>query len=307
MPVPKYPLPAFLIGIMTLLQYDKWLQVRAESLFKLDKARKRPYAIAGSIPMYKEKIHEAVLKNGTIDPFMGDPLNWELVQKWDSTKDKGHGNFLKEFYFMPTVDHIDPYGDTLEFEICSWLSNDCKNDQTPEEFIKMCRDVAAYRTMPGPTAYAKPASLEPLGAAHRIYFLPFFLTGICTLAVYMEWLAQRAYKLHKRDREQGRPYGLAGSISSYKKAVHAAVIAAGLLDPFTGETMRWELIGTWNDNDHTNAKKKDFYLMPTVDHVDPYAEVLELEICSWRINESKSNLTPDEFVDVCRKVAARAS
>jgi hypothetical protein len=89
--------------------------------------------------------------------------------------------------------------------------------------------------------------------------------------------------------------------------INAAVIAAGLLDPFTGETMKWELIGTWDDNDQSFAKKKDFYLMPTVDHVDPYADVLELEICSCRINECKSNLTPDEFVDVCRKVAAKAS
>jgi hypothetical protein len=41
--------------------------------------------------------------------------------------------------------------------------------------------------------------------------------------------------------------------------------------------------------------------MPTVDHIDPFADTLELEICSWRINECKSGLTPQEFIDVCGK------
>ena len=63
---------------------------------------------------------------------------------------------------------------------------------------------------------------------------------------------------------------------------------------------------------------KSLYLMPTVDHVDPLAlakrfgearsaSVLEFQICSWRINECKSGLTPEEFVGLCRRVAARAT
>jgi hypothetical protein len=43
--------------------------------------------------------------------------------------------------------------------------------------------------------------------------------------------------------------------------------------------------------------------MPTVDHVDP---VLEFQICSWRINECKSGLTPQEFTDLCKKVTLRS-
>jgi hypothetical protein len=30
-------------------------------------------------------------------------------------------------------------------------------------------------------------------------------------------------------------------------------------------------------------------------------------ICSWRTNDAKSDLTRDEFVELCRKVIARAN
>ena len=60
-------------------------------------------------------------------------------------KDIGHKNFEKEFYLLPTVDHRYPDSDTLDLEICSWLINSCKSDQTPDEFVEVCRRVAGYR------------------------------------------------------------------------------------------------------------------------------------------------------------------
>jgi len=56
------------------------------------------------------------------------------------------------FPLVPTVDHKDPYAKEIEFEICSWIINSCKNDQTPGEFVTMCRDVKAYRDRRRPPA-----------------------------------------------------------------------------------------------------------------------------------------------------------
>ena len=125
--------------------------------------------------------------------------------------------------------------------------------------------------------------------------------------MYIKWLNKRARQLHDRDLAQGRPYGIAGSRASYKAAIHAAVIATGLWDPYTGDRMKWELIGTWDtsnvpDNVYLD---KGYYLMPTVDHVDPWADVLHLQVCTWRTNCCKGGLTPDEFVRVCRRVVER--
>ena len=46
---------------------------------------------------------------------------------------------------MPTVDYITP--DVLDFEICAWLTNDCKTDLSPDEFVEFCRKVVKYRAI----------------------------------------------------------------------------------------------------------------------------------------------------------------
>jgi hypothetical protein len=40
--------------------------------------------------------------------------------------------------------------------------------------------------------------------------------------------------------------------------------------------------------------------MPTIDHVDPNR--LDFEICSWKINDAKSDMTREEFVNMCSTV-----
>jgi len=260
--------------------------------------RKRPYALAGSSHEYREKIYGAVVTNGKIDPFTSDNLRWDLIQTWDPKTNIGHNDYMKTFCLLPTVDHKDPYSKDIEFEICSWLVNSCKNDQSPEEFGHMCATIANYH---------KNNEAIRLNV-QKFYFLPAFLTGICTEDVYLKWLDKRAEQLYVRDRDQGRPYGVTGSKTIYKKTIHATACAAGLYDPYTGQLMKWELLGTWDtgaakDSGEWITKYKEYYLLPTVDHSDPYANDLELEICSWRINCCKGGLTPQEFVDVCNRVA----
>lgn len=53
-------------------------------------------------------------------------------------------DYKREFYDLPTVDHV---GDGLGlsgFAICSWQVNDAKRDQTYDEFLQVCRAVVIY-------------------------------------------------------------------------------------------------------------------------------------------------------------------
>jgi hypothetical protein len=38
---------------------------------------------------------------------------------------------------------IDP--DMMEFEVCSWQTNDCKAGLNPGEFVALCKKIANYR------------------------------------------------------------------------------------------------------------------------------------------------------------------
>jgi hypothetical protein len=233
---------------------------------------------------------------------------------------------------MPTIDHVDPYGDSLAFEVCSWQVNLCKSFQNPKEFLAMCCKIVEHRKSVRPPASGSqqpvignrpPApNRQPLSFFRKLFrFLPFFtfpalyllptyLEGICSQKVYSKWLLQRARELYKRDKKQKRPCALTGSRSLYRKAIHEAVCAGSLFDPYTGDMLSWVRICTWNTTkgiDNHDIFKKDFTLLPTVDHIDPNAQELRFEICSWLINCCKSNFTPDEFVGICKKVADKNS
>ena len=105
----------------------------------------------------------------------------------------------------------------------------------------------------------------------------------------------------KRDRRRGKPYARTATKATYKQKIYEAVVNSGARDPYTGDALAWELIGTWDTSQHHPEEyKKQFALMPTVDHTNP--DVLEFEICSWLVNESKSYLSPEEFVGLCQRV-----
>jgi len=140
----KYHLPEFLQGRITEPMYDKWLNAKANTLRQRDLKNKRAFAVANSKAMYKEKIHAAVVANGQYDPYTKDALQWELISTWDAKKAKnGLDNYRDKFLLMPTVDHVDPEGQTLEFEIVSWLINDCKSGLNPTQFVDLCKKIAA--------------------------------------------------------------------------------------------------------------------------------------------------------------------
>jgi hypothetical protein len=147
----KYDLPPFLLGILSVSAYDKWLNCKADSLRTRDIRLKRPFPETCSKAIYKQKIHAAILAGGEKDPYTGDALRWDLVGAWDKTKEAllclppARAGLGKEYFLMPTVDHCDPCADQLNFEICSWIVNSSKTLMNPQEYVDLCRKVAGNR------------------------------------------------------------------------------------------------------------------------------------------------------------------
>ena len=139
----KYPLPPFLEGKFTQLEYFKWLRNKAHGLLKRDKKRGKPYAATATKSAYQKEIHEAIMDGGERDPYTGETLKWDLIKKWDTSREQPEG-YKKKFGLMPTVDHVT--ADALNFEICSFRINEAKADLTPREFVELCRKVARYRS-----------------------------------------------------------------------------------------------------------------------------------------------------------------
>jgi hypothetical protein len=141
----KYPLPDYLVGRISEALFDNWLNERGNTLRQRDLKRKKPWAPSTTKGMYKEKIYAAVIDCGQCDPFTGDPFQWELISSWDANEAKNGGDDYKnKFLLMPTVDHKDPDSDTLEFEIVSWLVNDCKSGLAPDQFIDLCKRIVTH-------------------------------------------------------------------------------------------------------------------------------------------------------------------
>ncbi len=292
----KYPLPPFLTGVLTSAAYNRFLTNRARGLLFRDVKHHKSYAFTSSKAEYRSLIHDAVVRNGKSDPYTGDTLDWTLIGAWKETKEL-RDVFEKKFALMPTVDHIDP--DKLGFEICSMLVNFCKSDLNPKEFIALCGKVAAFRTGP------KPAMWKPINPDSRFrkFLLPPFLSGTMTVRAYNKWLDSKAHKLFIRDKKRGKEFAFSATQARYKELLHAAA-QCGRFDPYTHDALAWDLVGTYDNvsaHERGDAYKRKYYLLPTVDHVDP--AVLGLEICSWLVNECKNFLTSVEFVSLCRRVA----
>lgn len=135
-----------------------------------------------------------------------------------------------------------------------------------------------------------------------LYALPSVLQDVSTEAAYKKWLHRKAVAHVVRDRKRWK---IPLSVAAYKKAIHAAVREAGKRDSYTGELMDWGLISKYDNakskHGGVNYKKK-FARLPTVDHAGDAPGDMNFRICSWRTNDSKSDLTLHEFIDLCRRV-----
>ena len=135
--------------------------------------------------------------------------------------------------------------------------------------------------------------------------LPVFLNSVVTQLAYERWLLRKAAAHVKRDRKRGHTCADA----AYRNAIHQAVVLSGGNDAYTGEKLDWSLISTY-DNDASklgrHAYKAGFALLPTVDHVASDATSASFNICGWRTNDAKHDLSVDSFLDLCRSVLEHA-
>jgi len=139
-----YSLPEKIKGQCDEETYNRWLYRRAASLRKRDK--KHSVSNLYSLKEYRDKVHEAVLNDADVDAYTGERMNWSLISTFDNSQAREGGKqYRKTFANMPTVDHdIDGKG-MLRFRICSWRTNDSKNDLTVNELKTFCIKVLQYQ------------------------------------------------------------------------------------------------------------------------------------------------------------------
>ncbi len=134
------------------------------------------------------------------------------------------------------------------------------------------------------------------------YKYPGFLINHCNEDKYLRWLTAKASAHVRRDKRRGL---IAPSFEQYKIAIHKAVVESNGFDYYTGLLLDWSLIGSYDNNSSKVGKrtyKKMFSNLPTIDHVNDVNGELIFRICSWKVNDSKSDLSHQDFVELCKQV-----
>lgn len=139
------------------------------------------------------------------------------------------------------------------------------------------------------------------------YTAPAYVLESVEQALYADWLHKKAVAHVVRDRKRWKAEI---SVSEYKQAIHEAVINGNGFDPYTGEKLDWHLIGKY---DNESAKgvgsnyKRKFRMLPTLDHQEhAHSTEPNFQICSWEVNDAKSDLTHDEFIELCKRIIQHA-
>jgi hypothetical protein len=135
----KYQLPAFLNGIISQNEYDRWVHRKALAHIKRDRKRGNHTATNEG---YKIAIHKAVIQSRGNDFYTGEKMNWNLISKYDNVKSKEAGRkYKKLFSLLPSLDHVGDGRGKPDFRICGWRTNDAKNDMSYSEFLELCKKV----------------------------------------------------------------------------------------------------------------------------------------------------------------------
>jgi len=136
--------------------------------------------------------------------------------------------------------------------------------------------------------------------------VPTFLGESVQPDAYERWLHRKAKAHTKRDRKRAKS---SVTVALYEEAIHAAVLRSEGRDAYTGERLDWSLISTYKNDESKIGKhsyKAGFALLPTVDHVSAGATEAAFRICGWRTNDSKNDLSPEAYIELCKLVLAHA-
>ena len=126
-------------------------------------------------------------------------------------------------------------------------------------------------------------------------------------ATYERWLHRKALAHVKRDRGRGNE---SATNEEYKMAIHQAVCVSNGKDAYTNEDLDWSLLSQYDNEQskkHGRQYKKQFALLPSVDHVGDGKGAADFKICAWRTNDAKNDLSLAEFIELCRKVLTHNS
>ena len=149
-----------------------------------------------------------------------------------------------------------------------------------------------------PTTKPSLISRRKTGARLQLkYNLPDFLKDTPE-SVYLRWLNRKAQSLVRRDR---RRWKQDISMSDYKQAIHNAVLCSEGQDSYTGEPLDWSLLSRYDNRESQRLGgqyKRQFALLPTVDHADPESKQTDFRICGWRTNACKNDLTLEELKEL---------
>jgi hypothetical protein len=134
-----------------------------------------------------------------------------------------------------------------------------------------------------------------------LYPVPDCIKLDCDQVRYKRWLHRKAVAHVKRDRKRQTTC----TVAQYKAAIHAAACASEGKDFYTGEQLAWSLVSKWDNESAKSGRakyKKSMALLPTLDHTTDEKGQPKFVICSWYVNDVKSDLTPEEFLQLCKRV-----
>ena len=138
----KYQLPPFLKDQVTQEVYERWLRRKAQAHVNRDRDRGNALAIGEK---YRNAIHSAVELSEGRDFYTGEHLDWSLISKYNNEESKKIGReYKRKFALLPTVDHLGDGMGYPDFQICSWRTNDAKNDLDLSTFLTLCQAILEH-------------------------------------------------------------------------------------------------------------------------------------------------------------------
>lgn len=138
----KHTMPAFLSQSLSAEAYERWLTRKTAAHVKRDRKRSHPRVTQS---LYKEAIHAAVILSNGKGAYTGEALDWHLISKYDNEESKkGRHSYKSGFALLPTVDHVSAGATEASFRICSWRTNDAKNDLSVEDFLSLCERILVH-------------------------------------------------------------------------------------------------------------------------------------------------------------------
>ena len=138
----KHTMPPFLSDEVSPEAYERWLNRKAMAHVKRDRTRGHS---AVTRALYKEGIHAAVILSAGVDAYTGEALDWKLISTYNNEDSRaGRHAYKAGFALLPTVDHVSAGSTEASFCICSWRTNDAKNDLSPEAFVELCARVLTH-------------------------------------------------------------------------------------------------------------------------------------------------------------------